>query len=262
MIPNTFDAPFTSKQSNRLQAPGGGSGFTLIEMAIAIAVIGLMLGSILVPLSRQVEQRQIAATRAALDEIREALLGFAIAKGYLPCPAISATNGLEDRTGSVCTGGKRQGFVPWQTLGVSKLDGWGNIFRYSVTLTFASGAAPFTLSMLPLTAGGPDITIQTRSSAGALTNLTNATTVVAVILSLGKNGNGANNDQGIAQALPSTWPGSYADENTNAAGTTIFVSRVQQDQGATGTGGEFDDIVAWLPAYTLFNRMVAARQLP
>jgi prepilin-type N-terminal cleavage/methylation domain-containing protein len=238
------------------QPPNLARGFTLVEMAIAVLVIGLILGSVLVPLSRQVEQRQIANTQAALDEIREALLGFALAKGYLPCPAVSATNGQEARTAGACTGGIRQGFLPWETLGASKLDGWGNIFRYSVTLAYASSAAPFSLTT------APDITIQTRTSAGALSNLTNANTVVAVVLSLGKNGNGGNNDQGVAQALPSTWPGSYADENTNASGSTTFVSRVRQDQGALGTGGEFDDIIVWLPVFTLFNRMVTARLLP
>src|SRR4029078_12181443 len=115
------------------------------------------------------------------DETREALLGFALSKGYLPCPAISETNGAEDRTGGTCTGGKRSGFIPWETLGVAKLDAWGRILRYSVTMNFALSTSPFSLST------SPDITIQTRSSSGVLTNLTNASTVVAVVLSLGMN---------------------------------------------------------------------------
>ena len=240
----------------RIRPPGGAHGFTLIEMAIALFIITLLVGSLLVPVSKQMEMRQRSVTQTALDEIREALLGFALAKGYLPCPAVSAVNGLEDRAGAVCNGGKRQGFIPWATLGVSKLDAWGNIFLYSATPAFTSGAVTFSLST------APDITIRTRDSAGALTNLTNANTVVAVVLSFGTNGYGANSDQGVAQALPPTWPGSYIDENMNATGTTIFVSRVPQGQGASGTGGEFDDIVVWLPAYTLFNRMVTAKQLP
>ena len=231
-------------------------GFTLIEMAIAIFIIGLLVGSLLVPVSKQVEQRQRAATQVSLSELREALLGFALANGYLPCPAVSATNGVEDRTAGVCTGGKRLGFIPWQTLGVAKVDPWGNIFQYSVTPAFSSGTTAFSLSTTP------DIRIRTRDSSGTLTNLTNSNTVVAVVVSLGRNGYGATNDQAVVQALPSTWPASFADENTNSSGTTIFVSRDQQDEGASGTGGEFDDIVVWLPAYTLFNRMVTAKKLP
>ena len=48
-------------------------GFTLIEMAVAVFIITLLLGSILVPLTTQVEQRQISDTQKALEEIKEAL---------------------------------------------------------------------------------------------------------------------------------------------------------------------------------------------
>ncbi|MDH5534928.1 MAG: type II secretion system GspH family protein [Betaproteobacteria bacterium] len=231
-------------------------GFTLIEMAVAVFIIALLLGSILVPLSTQVKQRNVSDTQKSLEEIKEALMGFAIASGYLPCPAISATNGQEDRTAGVCTGGKRQGFIPWETLGVAKIDAWGHIFRYSVTPAYASSAAPFTL------ATASDITIQTRNSAGALTNLTSANSVPAVVLSHGANGYGSTNNQGTVQAVPPTWPGSFPDENTNATGSTTFVSRAEQAAGASGAGGEFDDSVSWVARFALYNRMVAAGKLP
>jgi prepilin-type N-terminal cleavage/methylation domain-containing protein len=231
-------------------------GFTLIELAIAVFVLALLLSSILVPLSTQVNQRKISDTQRIHDDIKEALTGFAIANGYLPCPAISATNGQEDRTAGVCTGGKRQGFLPWVTLGVPKLDAWGHVFRYSVTPAYASSASPFTLTT------ASDITIQTRDGTGAIINLTNVNGVPAVVLSQGKNGYGSFDDQGVTQALPTDWPTSNLDENTNATGTTAFVNRVLQDAGASGTGGEFDDIVTWLSKYVVFNRVVAAGKLP
>lgn len=233
-------------------------GFTLIELAVALVVVVLVLGSILVPLTAQVGQRKVSDTQKTIDEIKEALAGFAIANGYLPCPAVSATNGLEDRTAGVCTGGKRQGYIPWVTLGVSALDTWGHIFRYSVTLAYASSATPFTLTT------PRDITIQTRDGAGALINLTNANSIPAVVLSHGKNGFGSVDDQGIANFLPGDWPANYLDENTNATGPgTTFVSRVAQDANPVLVfGGEFDDIVVWLSPNILFNRMVAAGKLP
>ena len=232
-------------------------GFTLVELAIAIFVLALILGTILVPLSSQMNQRRVADSQRNMEEIVEALTGFAVANGYLPCPAVSATNGLEDRAAGVCNAGKRQGFVPWVTLGVSKVDAWGNLFRYSVTPAYSSSAAPFTLGT------GPDITIRTRTADGtALTNLTNANTVTAVVLSHGNNAYGATNSQGTVQALPTGWPAGNADENSNATGTTVFISRAAQGTGAGGAGGEFDDIVAWLPRTTLINRMVATGKLP
>lgn len=230
-------------------------GFTLVELAIAIFIIALLLGSILVPLATQVEQRQIVDTQKKQDEIKEALMGFALANGYLPCPAISATNGLEDRTAGVCTGGKRAGFLPWETLGIAKADAWGRLYRYSVAATFSSSTVPFTL-----TSTG-DIIVRTRNTAGVLTNLT-STAVPAVVVSHGRNGYGGTGELGNVIATPGTWPASFVDENTNLTGTTSFVSRSPQAEGASGTGGEFDDIVIWVPLYVLQNRMVTAGKLP
>jgi prepilin-type N-terminal cleavage/methylation domain-containing protein len=233
-------------------------GFTLIEIAVALFIIALLLGSLLVPLTTQVDQRKISDTQRSLDEIKEALTGFAISNHYLPCPAVSATNGQEDRdiAAGACTGGRRNGLIPWVTLGVSKLDSWGNIFRYSVTPAFASSTSLFTLST------ATDITVRTRDSTGALVNLTNASSIPALVFSHGKNAYGAFNDPGVAQALPGDWPTNNMDESTNATDTTTFVSRVPQGVGASGAGGEFDDIVVWLSPNILFNRMVAAGKLP
>lgn len=230
-------------------------GFTLIELAIAIFVIALLLGAILVPLATQVEQRQIAETQKSMDEIRESLLGFAAANGYLPCPAVSASNGQEDRSAGVCTGGKRQGFLPWETLGVSRADAWGRLFRYSVSLAFTP-----TTSFTTVTT--PDITIRTRNAAGALTNLTNANIVPVVVLSHGSNGYGATGTDGAVRALPPGWPANNVDENSNATGTTQFISRTPQAAGTTGTGGEFDDQLIWVSRWVLVSRMIAAARLP
>ena len=117
-------------------------GFSLIEMAVALFVIALLLGSLLVPLSTQVDKRRYAETEKQIEHIREALIGFALINRHLPCPAKSATDGREDRTGNACTlvGGnpKRDGFIPWVTLGVSAVDAWDNLIRYSVDPDFAN----------------------------------------------------------------------------------------------------------------------------
>jgi prepilin-type N-terminal cleavage/methylation domain-containing protein len=233
----------------------GHSGFSLIEVAIAIFVITLLLGSILVPLSTQVEQRKTSETQKALDETKEALLGYALANGYLPCPAISATDGREDRSGSACTGAKRQGFLPWVTLGTSKLDSWGHIFRYSVTPAFSNSASLFTIST------PRDISISTRNSTGTVVNLSNANDIPVVIFSVGRNGNWGTSDDGTAVGNLSA---TNADEvtNNNGGGTgQVYFSRTTTDNTAA-TGGEFDDIVVWLSTSVLLNRMVAAGKLP
>ena len=59
-------------------------GFTLIEMAVALFIITLVLGSILVPLNTQVEQRKTTDTQRILAHAMEALAGFAAVNGRLP----------------------------------------------------------------------------------------------------------------------------------------------------------------------------------
>lgn len=226
-------------------------GFSLVELAIVLVIIGLMIGGLLTPLSVQMEQRRINDTQRALDETREALLGFAIRNGYLPCPAISASNGTEHRSGTACV--KRSGYIPWATLGVPKLDAWGRIYRYSVTPAFANSQYRFTLGT------ARDITIASRDGQGRLAAATGMGDIPAVVLSHGKNGFGAASDLGIPVAA--TIDGN-ADERINAgAAGTAFVSRVPADN-PSAPGGAFDDLVAWVSPNVLFNRMVAAGTLP
>lgn len=230
-------------------------GFTLVEMAIGILVISLLLGSILLPLSAQVEQRKISETQKALEEMREALLGFAIVHGHLPCPdkttaagVGTANDGLEDVNVTACVA--VEGNFPWGTLGTPSADSWGNRYRYRVHGAFAQRGPPvlgFT------TASG----IEVCSDSGCVSRLTNSGDgPPAVILSHGKNGLGAVSSMTSAANPAPTG----ADELENTDGDVRFVSRVQSTAGSLA--GAFDDIVIWLPRGVLLNRMVAAGRLP
>jgi len=225
--------------------------FTLVEMAIVLVIVGLMLGGLLAPLGAQLEQRRVSDTQKSLDEAREALVGFALRNGYLPCPAISASNGLEARVGNRCAGERRSGFLPWATLGLGKLDGWNRLFRYSVTPAFADSAVLFNLST------PRDISIASRDSSGNLVPATLSNDVPAVILSHGKNGYGATSDQGTLIANAS---GVNPDEQLNASSSTNFIARYASENAAA-PGGEFDDIVTWVSPNILFNRLVAAQKI-
>jgi prepilin-type N-terminal cleavage/methylation domain-containing protein len=242
-------------------------GFTLVEIAIAVFIITLLLGSILVPLTTQVEQRQVSETQKTLEDIKEALVGHAVAKGYLPCPDRTsggagvpfsndyANDGVEDYisgTGA-CFSATATGNVPWVTLGLGASDPWGNRFRYRVHSNYAqrSPAALFNLSSLTNLA-------VTATSGGTLLTAASPDGAVAVIISHGKNGYGAMNAlTNTARPAPTS-----ADEIDNIPGgsASSFTSRTITPLGSAA--GEFDDIVIWIGKYTLFNRMVAAGKLP
>lgn len=225
-------------------------GFTLVELAISLAVIGLLLGMLIVPLNAQVDQRRMSDTQKELQLITEALMGFAVANGRLPCPAVPSTAnttagaGLESRALGTCTGAAPlplEGVVPWATLGVPETDAWGRRFTYRVITMFADDPAGGMQSTFLLTDNGT-ITI-TNGAANIATN------VVAVVISHGKNGVGAYQMDGTKLA------GATGDElsNSNAADNT-FVSRTNAP--------DFDDLVAWISPNLLKSRMVAGNRLP
>lgn len=244
-------------------------GVSLVELAIGLLILSLIIGGLLVPLANQVEQTRVSQTQRQLEEIREALIGFALANGRLPCPATVASNGAESPLGGgICTA-PFDGFVPAATLGLSQvdeqgyaIDSWGsrnNRIRYAVTIGSASafttpGLIRATgMSVLQpnlyVCSGGANIT-GAGNAASCPTAVRLTENAVAVIYSLGSN---------------ASTGGTSADESQNpnpnsANNDRAFVSRVR---GSVGAGSaEFDDIVTWLSPNILYARMVTAGQLP
>ena len=131
-------------------------GFTLVEMAIVLLILGLLLGGGLTVLSAQIDQQRVKDTQRILEDAKEALIGYAVNQTppHLPCPdktggggAGTANDGLEDvnvATG-VCV--NPEGNLPWATLGVADIDGWGNRIRYRVTPAFSNRAPAVTLTL-------------------------------------------------------------------------------------------------------------------
>ena len=53
-------------------------GFTLIEMAIVLVIITILIGGLAMPLAAQIKARRIAETRADMQTIHDALIGYAM----------------------------------------------------------------------------------------------------------------------------------------------------------------------------------------
>ncbi len=237
-------------------------GFTLVEMAIVLVILGFVLGALLLPLRAQREQVFLAQTNATLETAKQALLGFAQQQGRLPCPATAASNGAElPLGGGACT--QQVGFLPAATLGVEPtdaqgfaLDGWNNRIRYAVTqVNTAGGAATpdFTTANEMANIGianlAPNIRVcgtSTVANCSAAINLIN--NAVAVIYSTG-----------ATAALGSVGKADET-ENLNAVANvdTVFVSHESRQNDANG---EFDHIVTWISPYVLYNAMIQAGQL-
>ena len=105
-------------------------GFSLIELAIALMILGLITLGAVVSMTQQAEQRRFAQARSQLETVREAALAFVIVNGRLPCPATATSNGQESiasNASGIITCSLEAGFVPAVTLGLTGLDSQGLI---------------------------------------------------------------------------------------------------------------------------------------
>jgi prepilin-type N-terminal cleavage/methylation domain-containing protein len=243
-------------------------GFSLVEMAVVLAIVALLLGGLLPSLTSQMDLKRINETRTQMEDIRASLIGFAVSNGRLPCPDTDVPpDGIENTTLKGITNdspnltqstvqtqcSNNSGGLPYNQLGIASLDSFGSPYIYRVSTMFAEKDEIY--NGLNGSNGGANLLIDTTyfklSDNGTLkvcSNSINAgaacapsltSNAAAVVVSKGKNG-----------ALIS----SNAGENENADADDYFVSH--------DFSSDFDDIVIWISPNILFSRMVAAGKLP
>jgi prepilin-type N-terminal cleavage/methylation domain-containing protein len=149
-------------------------GFNLVEIAIALVILALALGGVISAFAPQLSNRNYVATQKQLTEITEAVTGFAVLNGRLPCPAQPGSLGqsqwctaaLPAACGAPITApanppnhgrcfNNGQGYLPAVTLGLTGttlpgvpaaglvVDAWASPIRFAVsqqTAIFAASA--------------------------------------------------------------------------------------------------------------------------
>lgn len=210
-------------------------GFSLVEMAVVLAIIGLLMAGFLTPLSVQIEQANYKETQKELSELKESLIGYALTnvaidgEPYLPCPDTDS-DGFENRNTVDGSCVSSQADFPWATLGLGQDDSWNKRYTYRVAKDFSNSKDGFSLKSVG------DMKILDTAGGKVI-----ALSIPAVLVSKSKNGYGVG-----------------ADEAENSNGDDTFVSHTP----VSLSGNEFDDIVVWIPFAILFNRLVSAGRLP
>jgi prepilin-type N-terminal cleavage/methylation domain-containing protein len=263
-------------------------GFTLLEVAISLMILGLAIGGLTVAMSQQMMQKRLSDTRLLLTQVNQALSAFVVANGRLPCPATAASNGLE----AVVQPGQCSapaGYLPAVTLGLPNLDGNGllNDGWQDGSIRDNTGALsyPHALRYAVATLAGTAVANALTSNALGGNTRANVSTALGTNLGLfvcrsstGMSGVGnrcvtAANSLAI-NVVAAAWSqgptavdvvGNGVDEQQNASqltGAAISNALVMRDPSASAAAsGRFDDLVVWLPWGSVADKLMMAWQV-
>ncbi len=267
-------------------------GFTLTEIAIVFMIVALLIGGAVLTFTAQTEAREIADTQRTLDQAREAIIGFALRNGRLPCPAPlggaiaverfcvePAANGAPPPpactfTFAVPAHGRcsnPDGVVPAATLGIGPtnvngllIDAWLQPIRYRVTEVDAPAPSPANTKLFTATG---EMRRHLLTTPPVVPDLLVCTTNAGAgpAWPPGPPACGAGPGFQTPAVVFSTGKnasvaGVGTDEMENGNGDRIFVARSPTPFEAAPAAG-FDDLVIWVSPNILYNRLIAAGAL-
>lgn len=237
------------------------AGFTLLEMAIAVALFGMITSGALLGVSAYFKRQAQVETAALLPRIERAITLYVIQNGELPCPD-TTVDGESDPT--VCTtaaaGGVVQGVVPWRTLGLQReevVDAWKHYVDLVVSVDVSSGT-------LALKCNNNVIDYASVAASGAIEVTDNPAVVwtgplaAYALISHGANGFGGllvggNAFKTAGASIPEVHH-AQTGERTASGGLadTVLISGFNAAYG--NMTGEFDDVLrSRTPAQILYD---------
>lgn len=226
-------------------------GFTLLEVAIVLAIVGLLLAGGVNLLSSSADTSKYKQTQYELQEIKESLVTYYTQLKRLPCPDTDG-DGIENPPVVTGTCTNVRGFLPHVTLGIGGGgDAWGERIKYLVTdessRFFTTVATDCSYSRPAVTAS----TIRIQDLATPGTNYVGEYAAFA-LLSSGKNGRQTNSGMTGAFTNDGGCTGLSALEQENCDADSTLRFGTQMSDGTTIT---FDDMVVWVGDMQLISQL-------
>lgn len=245
-------------------------GFTLLEMTVVLLLIGLLSAGLLPILSAQIEQQQRMQTKAQLQQIKQALIGFMLTHQRLPCPASPASQGREsfcrnasghcEPTTAPQSHGKCShyfnGWVPAASLGLDQVyhqgmitDSWQQPLRYAVARNTINGVK----------------SVFTRPNGILLATLKKVSQANLLYLCYSSQNISASNCGGADNKISAHIPavvfstGPQAQQASLAEQANLDNDRVFIQQNIAITASHhFDDLLQWVSPNILYYQMINA----
>ncbi len=233
------------------------SGFSLIELSIILAVMGILMAGLLSSNTVRRDKSSLTTTQDYMQEIQNALAIFYQKRGYLPCPASGTTAlstaefGQATNCNAPSAGGTtdivpadgaasdevRVGVIPTRALSLPDhymFDRWGNRISYAVIKKMATTKSSFDGFTTALTDG----VIAIEDATGTLTSGGTVTDITGYVLfSAGKNKSGAYTKFGVGSNCNlSELDGRNCDNDARFTAAKIIDT-------SPGTMGFYDDVM-------------------
>ncbi len=253
------------------------AGFTLLEMAIVLLILSIVLVMGLRSIGAQMTNRSYKETNNNMGMVKDALTTYLRENNRLPCPDLDFTSpdgrGDDDRdtsddTTTLCNG--NFGIVPWQEIRLPRdlvLDGFGNFISYYVSTNGnATDIDNWTVTKLPINGAYNQVAGNTGriivNDGEATPNPIGGSPFAIVLVSHGKNGDGAFTSKGIRNVLPVNSSNSNELANTPIVTnvTTQFVTRGYTEDTSV-SGGTFDDVVLALTSQDLLEPLIDSKAI-
>lgn len=232
-------------------------GFTLVEMAIVLLIVGLLLSGGINLLSTTSENANYKQTQNTLQELKDTLVTYYALNKRLPCPdSVAPFDGKEDA--SCTTPASLRGYLPYATLGIGGSgDAWGERIKYVVS---GDNANFFTTTATSCNYTRPGIasavTVRIQDLNTAATNYV-ADYAAFVLVATAKNGkqtnsgmSGAFTDDGGCTAVATVNGIQLERENCNA-NSTMRSGNNMSDANSVA----FDDLLVWEGDYQLISEL-------
>ena len=232
-------------------------GFSLLEIAIVLCIIGIIGGFGLPALTNMLNQQKIQRTEHHLNQITQALASYVLSHKHLPCAAAPGSSGESTGTSE---NSRFIGLVPFRTLGLPETvakDGYRHWITYAVVLDLTNTEHLMMPSVDTLPERtfceviNPHTEIQVRNQQGhsVLSGNSRGDFIAFVLVSHGPKGEGAFTDAGSRK------PTSSPDKAVNVGDDLVFIDRLP----SASPDNFFDDTVRWV---TRNNLMAIYGQKP
>jgi type II secretory pathway pseudopilin PulG len=229
----------TTKTFQKKGPQKGEEGYILLEIVIALFVIGVLMGSVLPLYTSHVERQKYKTTEQRFVEIKAALKNYFHLHKKFPRPATANKDSSE--FGKAPAASRSVGIVPFLDLGLSPgavKDAYGNWFTYAMGREMRGLGSFF--GDTSTAAVGANMTVTVYEQGKPLVYGKDKTSIDYVLVSHGKNGCGAFEETG-GRRIDHCNPFG-ADERKNANGSGDYVQKPFNDQEGESY---FDDMVVF-----------------